>query len=161
MSTRNAVLLTGAAVIAVSCFVGMQQQPHRPAENGGNQPAEESVQYARRQLEIAQQALRQLEQGIEQGAVSPIDPQYAAWSQRAVDSYRALGDVEGYVGALQHHVGRLERIVEARETFRRRGAVTELQLLEIEYFLAEARHQLAEGQRIAQRDRQGTEEERQ
>ena len=158
MWTRNAVLPAGAALIAISCLAGMQQQPHRPTADGGNQPAEESVQYARRQLEIAQQALRQLEQGIEQGAVSPIDPQYAAWSQRIVDAYRALGDVEGYVAALQQHVERLERIVDARETFRRRGALTELQMLEIEYFLAEARHQLAEGRRVATREGRGTEE---
>lgn len=160
MWTKSAVLLMGAALIAVSCFAGMQQQPHRPAEGGGNQPGEESVQYARRQLEIARQGLQQLEQGIEQGAVSPIDPQYAAWSQRVVDAQRALGDVQGYLRALQQHVERLERIVEARETFRRRGALTELQLLEIEYFLAEARHQLAEGQRVAQRAGRDREEEK-
>lgn len=154
MWKRNAVLTVGAALVAISCLAGMQQQ------QSGNQAGDESVQYAHRQLEIAQRAMQQLEQGIEQGAVSPIDPQYAAWSQRAVDSYRALGDVDGYLQALRDHVGRLERIVEARETFRRRGALTELQMLEIEYFLAEARHQLAEGRRTA-REARGAGEERQ
>ena len=143
MSVRRIAVLSGGALVAVSCLLGMEQR------ESGNQTGKEPLQYAARQLEIAQDGLRQIEQGIEQGAVSPIDPQYAAWSQRVVEAQQAVGDVDAYRRALQDHVRRLERIVEARDTFRRRGAITELQMLEVEYFLAEARHQHAVSQQAS------------
>ena len=143
MSVRRIAVLSGGALVAVSCLLGMEQR------ESGNQTAGEPLQYAARQLEIAQEGLRQIEQGIEQGAVSPIDPQYAAWSERVVEAQRSIGDAEAYRRALQEHVRRLERIVEARDMFRRRGAITELQMLEVEYFLAAARHQLALSQQAS------------
>src|SRR5688572_8522786 len=112
MSVQRIVLPSVAVLVALSCLLGMQQR------ESGNQTTEEPVQYAARQLEIAEQALRQIEQGIEQGAVNPIDPQYAAWSQRAAEAQRALGDAEGYRRALEEHVSRLQGIVEARDMFR-------------------------------------------
>ena len=148
---KRGVLGLSAVTALVLCGLAAAQQ------NSGNQAAPAAVQYARQQLELAQDGLRQIEEGIERGVISPVDPQYATWSQRVAEAYRATGDVEGSSRALQQHAERLERIVEARRRFQERGAVTELQTLEAQYFLAEARHQLAALRQAAQRTQDNSE----
>jgi hypothetical protein len=131
----------GGLLIAVVALAGASAKAASdpPAEKAASDPLAVNKQLAREQLEMARQALNDLDLLHQKGEVPIFDPQFPRWMRREVEAVRDLGvDKAEMVAALEGYVKRLKDLASAAETAFKKDLINRIDFADAKYRVLKA-----------------------
>jgi hypothetical protein len=131
----------GGLLIAVVALAGVPAPAASdpPAEKAASDPLAVNKQLAREQIEMARQALKDLDLLHQKGEVPIFDPQFPRWMRREVKAVRASGaDKAEMVAALEGYVKRLKDLATAADAAFKKDLISRIDVADAKYRVLEA-----------------------